>query len=173
MQGEVPESRQRSQIPAPYPGTAAARRDPRLLLQPVARLPVYAPAVCPEDLCNALPWARVERPTPAPPNLIPKLPPGVLTAALKARALGLHRVRCRGFCGILRRSSRERRRLGRRRWLGRAVRPCGCHVSCRRWSRGSWRPALPGPWALGNALDPVSAVLMAPVPLLPALSEVP
>jgi len=32
------------------------------------------------------------------------------------------------------------------------------------------RPAFPGPWALGNALDPVSAVLMAPVPLLPSLS---
>ena len=29
-----------------------------------------------------------ESPTPAPPNLLPKLPPGVLTAALKARALG-------------------------------------------------------------------------------------
>lgn len=28
----------------------------------------------------------------------------------------------------------------------------------------------PRSWALGNALDPVSTVLMAPVPLLPALS---
>ena len=136
------------------------------------RLPSALPSHDLTHLCHSF-YFQSLHPSPAPPNHNPKLPPGVLTAALKARALGLHRVPCRGFCGILQRSSRERRRLGRRRWLGRAARPCGCHVSCRRWSRGSWRPALPGPWALGNALDPVSAVLMAPVPLLPALSEVP
>ena len=152
-----------------------SQTNPRLLLQPVAPFPcgACAPAVCREDLCAALPWAQ-EKGLPQPlPNLIPKSPPEVLTAVPKARALGCTAFLAGPSAAFCCDPQRERRRRGRRRFQGRQDPwPRGCHVSCRRWSGSSRVPPSRVPGRPENALDPVSAVSMAPGPLPPALSLV-
>lgn len=128
---------------------------------------LFAERVC----ATGLPWAQEKVLPLSPPNPMPKPPPEVLTAAIKARALGCAACPAAASAALCGDPPRQRRRRGRRRLQG----PPGSPAAplprfLPQVERQLSRPAPRVPRPPGNALDPVSAVSMAPAPLLPSLS---